>query len=64
MSDDIIILCKIMSDKLLTGIILRICDIIAMSDNISTLTYNYLANIWQFVAFIIFFIAAKACILI
>ena len=40
MSDDIIILRKIMSDKLLSGIILRNCDIIAMSDNISILIYR------------------------
>ena len=43
-----------MSDKLLSGIILRTCDIIAMSDNISILIYDNLANSWQFAAFIIF----------
>ena len=45
MSDNIIILRKIMSDKLLSGIILRISDIIAMSENIIILIYNYHANI-------------------
>ena len=55
MSVNIIILRKIMSDKLLSGIILRIGDIIAMSDNIIILIYNNHANIWQFAAFLIFF---------
>ena len=45
MSDNIIILCKIMSDKLLSGSILRICDYIAMSDNIIILIYITHANI-------------------
>ena len=34
MSDNIIILRKIMSNKFLSGSILHICDYIAMSDNI------------------------------
>ena len=55
MADNIIVLHKIMSDKLLSGSILRICDYIAMSDIIIILIYNNHANIWQFAAFIIFF---------
>ena len=42
---------------------MRICDIIAMSDNIIILIYNNHANIWQFAALIIFFIVPQACIL-
>ena len=45
MSDNIIILRKIMSDKLLSGSILLIYDYIAMSDNIIILIYNNHANI-------------------
>ena len=45
MSDNIIILRKIMSDKFLLGIILRIFDFSAMSDNIIILFYNNHANI-------------------
>ena len=63
MSDNIIILHKIICDKFLSSIILQIFDISAMSDNIIILIYNNHANIWQFVSFIVFFIVAKACIL-
>ena len=42
---------------------MRICDIIAMSDNIIILIYYNHANIWQFAALRIFFIVPQACIL-
>ena len=45
MSDNITILRKIISDKFLSGIILRIFDVSAMSDNIIILIYNNHANI-------------------
>ena len=51
-----------MSDKLSSGIILSICDIIAMSDNSISLLCNNHANISQFAALIIFFIIPHACI--
>ena len=40
MSNNIMILRKIISDKFLSGIILRICDISAISNNIIILIYK------------------------
>ena len=39
---------------LLSGIILCICDIIAMSDNIIIWIYNNHVNVWQFTALMVF----------
>ena len=64
MSDNIIILRKIMSDNIIFRYYFGVfCDIIAMSYNIIILIYNKHANIWQFAALMIFFIVPQACIL-